>query len=62
MNSLRCVSLYVVALGCLLLLAGPSFAAFGWFSGVLTQSRVIQICIVTACIALFIMLKKFDSR
>lgn len=45
--------------------ASPVFA--GWFSksitkafeGLATRSRVIQVCVVTMCLALFILMKKF---
>ncbi|MFO0846188.1 MAG: hypothetical protein U0797_28060 [Gemmataceae bacterium] len=45
--------------------SSPVFA--GWFSktitkafeGLATRSRVIQVCVVTMCLALFILMKKF---
>lgn len=59
----------------LLVLPTPVFAAepspspifAGWFSkafnklfeGLATRSRVIQVCVVTMCLALFILMKKF---
>ena len=33
----------------------------GFFTGVNSRARVIQVCIVFACLGLFILLKKFDS-
>jgi hypothetical protein len=54
--------IFLLALALLALTAGPALAGFGgWFSGLATQSRVIQICIVTVAIALFIMLKKLSA-
>jgi hypothetical protein len=45
----------------------PSPVFAGWFSkmfskvfeGLATRSRVIQVCVVTMCLALFILMKKF---
>jgi hypothetical protein len=45
----------------------PSPVFAGWFSkmitklfeGLATRSRVIQVCVVTMCLALFIIMKKF---
>ncbi len=56
---------WIILLALILLAASatPALAGIGsYFSGLATQSRVIQICIVTVAIALFIMLKKFESR
>jgi len=54
--------LFLLALALVAATAEPAFAGIGsWLSGLATQSRVIQICIVTLCLALFIMMKKFHS-
>lgn len=48
------------ALFALLLLADPATAGLGsYLSGLATRSRVIQVCMVTMILALFIMIKKF---
>lgn len=57
--------IWLAAVVALALSATPALAAWGlggWFGGVATQSRVIQICMVTIGIALFIMLKKAHHR
>lgn len=45
--------------------SSPSPLFAGWFSkyfsGLATRSRVVQICVVTMCVALFILMKKFSS-
>jgi hypothetical protein len=41
----------------------PPFASWitRHFSGLATRSRVVQVCVVSMCLALFILMKKFDG-
>lgn len=58
-------SLVLLACVCLvfLLWAAPAEAGWqSWLSGFANRSRVIQICIATMVLALFIMMKKFIDR
>ena len=49
-----------LALSLLFLSAQPAFAGISEFiAGLAQRERVIQICVVVACLALFILLKKF---
>jgi hypothetical protein len=44
----------------LLLCAEPAFAGLsGFFSGLTRRDRIVQICAVVMCLALFILMKKF---
>jgi len=44
----------------LLFSAEPAFAGLGaFFSGLARRDRVIQVCVVVMCLALFILMKKF---
>jgi hypothetical protein len=44
-------------------LAADAQAGLGtYFSGLATRSRVVQVCVVTMAIALFIMMKKFAPQ
>jgi hypothetical protein len=55
--------LFFFAVLALLVLADPAFAGmFSWMSGLATRSRVIQVCMVTMAVALFVMMKKFSDR
>jgi hypothetical protein len=55
--------LFFFAVLALLVLADPAFARmFSWMSGLATRSRVIQVCMVTMAVALFVMMKKFSDR
>lgn len=46
-----------------LLLAQPAWAYYGdWFSGAVTRSRAIQVCVVVMALGLFIMMKKLAER
>jgi len=59
----RTLLIFVCALLALLLLADPAAAGVGaWLSGLATRSRVIQVCMVTMLLALFVMIKKFSDR
>jgi hypothetical protein len=40
-------------------LTDPLFA--GFFSGLASRARVVQVCVVAMCIALFVIMKKFDE-
>lgn len=58
----RFALLACLALSLLLLAAEPAFAGVGDFlRGLARRDRVIQVCVVVACLALFILLKKFDG-
>jgi hypothetical protein len=37
------------------------FSLKGYFSGFGSRTRVIQLCVVTMCLALFIMMRKFTA-
>jgi hypothetical protein len=45
--------------------AGPvlaeGFSLKGFFSGMGSRTRVVQLCVVTMCLALFIMMRKFTA-
>lgn len=56
--------LFYALLACLLLFLLPECALAGpgaWLSGFANRSRVIQICIVVAAVALFVIMKKFTE-
>jgi hypothetical protein len=53
----------VLALLLLLVCAEPAVAGIsGYFTGLARRDRVIQVCVVVALLALFILMKKFSSR
>jgi hypothetical protein len=55
--------LFFFAVLALLVLADPALAGMlSWMSGLATRSRVIQVCMVTMILALFVMIKKFNDR
>jgi hypothetical protein len=37
------------------------FSLKGFFSGMGSRTRVVQLCVVTMCLALFIMMRKFTA-
>ena len=37
------------------------FSLKGYFSGIGSRTRVVQLCVVTMCLALFIMMRKFTA-
>lgn len=52
---IACLAVFVLLLGADLAFAGMS----DFFSGLARRDRVIQVCVVVACLALFILMKKF---
>ena len=41
--------------------AAEGFTLKGYFSGMRSRTRVVQLCVVTMCLALFILMRKFTA-